>query len=212
MDIDPPERRAPSVEPTQSLSGAADMTAALTDIEIEATLTRPIRNTRRPVGGQNSADILRQRIQAKAATEASGPAKNIWTSSAGSPTYPDPAKRTKTGTPHKVIDSPSAKPANSRPTTSDHLYEPKALFCVAMINSLREVIIAYLFLPTPAWGSEVIPTQAKSDRPPSGSVSRQQGRHLIRAFASTLRLGLMPGVQIGDKWMMEAIHPYRASK
>ena len=36
MVIDPPEHRAPSLEPTQPLSGPADMTAALTDIENEA--------------------------------------------------------------------------------------------------------------------------------------------------------------------------------
>ena len=115
MEIDPPEQPGPSVDPPQSLSGAAAMTAALTDIEDEAASTTTIRNARRPVGGHNPAGTMRQRIQAKAATdaEASGPAKRIQTPSASSPTNPDPTKRVKSGLAHDVIDSPFAKPVKS---------------------------------------------------------------------------------------------------
>ncbi|KAM0803885.1 hypothetical protein BDR22DRAFT_700657 [Usnea florida] len=147
MDIDPPEHCVPSAEPIQPLSGAADMTAALTDIENEAASAKPTRNTRRQFGGPNLAHISRQRLQAKGVIEASGPAKRIRTSSAGSPTNPDPAKWTKTGPPHHVFDFRFTKPGKRRPTTFDHLFKPEAFFCTAKINSHGEDFIACLLLP-----------------------------------------------------------------
>ena len=104
-----------------------------------------------------SANIPRQWIQAKAATEVSGPAKGIRTPSAGSPINPDPAKRTKTGPPHHVFDFRFAKPAKSRPTTFDRLSKPKASFCAAKINSHGEDIFACLFLPYARFGDGRLP-------------------------------------------------------
>ena len=74
MDVDP--------QPSQPLSGVADMAAALADIRTEPAPARPIRNARRPIAGPNPADILRQRIQVRAESAASGSAKRIRTSSA----------------------------------------------------------------------------------------------------------------------------------
>ena len=86
---------------------------------------RPTHQSRSENCGPSSADSLGQRIQAKATTEASGPAKRIRTSSVSSSTNPDPAKRTKTGPPHHVFNFRFAKPAKSRPATFNHLSRPR---------------------------------------------------------------------------------------
>ena len=219
-----------SADPTQPLSSAPAMDAALADIAIDAPGSRTRRNERRPAGVDLHA-MLREKVEAgrqvAAATkaEADGAAasgraarprlnKRSRPLSGSSPTAPGKkAKGANPATDPNAMDTTGAKPAKSRPTSFEHLFKPGRLPCAVRID--RCPIMGNPFSQTPGWDVKVDLDPGRLAQPSVGldfKFSKDGTDSRLKDHYNTFAVGWEPGVRVGDQWMMEGFEVEAATK
>ncbi len=220
---------SPSAAPSNPLTGAPEMSAALDDIRNDVPSSRT-NISNRSGDGINRANFIRSKLEALEAqrqVEAARKAEADKAAATGHPLTPRPDKRNlsmststednagkKAKNDHSVpvtMDMRREDPARARVTSFDHLFKPDRVRCALVIEYLD--IIGNPFSFTPGWEVRVALEPGTLGQPSIGldfQFGKDGNWSSKPKDLNSFTVGWEPGVKIADQWMMEDLKIFQA--